>query len=181
MVDIDETSNSPASFMIKYGWSPVGDECLVSQIRIGGHSYSTIAAVTPRGFLFWEIYLTPVTGVIFSSFLQNLHFMLMPEQFGLLDNAVIHHTAEARDALDECFGGRYVFCAKYSPHLKPIEPCFALVKTWIRQREEAAVRDPIRYINEAFEYYSIGHQGAASVRGHWKIYFSLHALYIDGP
>jgi transposase len=180
MVDIDETSNSPATFMAKYGWSPKGQECTVRQIAIGGKSYCTIAAVSPRGFIYWEIYEGTVDGAVFVSFLRNLRIFLMPDQFGIVDNAAIHHTEDAREALENCFvGGRYAFCAKYSPHLKPIERCFALVKNWVRERDEAAVRNPIQVINAAFDNYSVGKPGASSVRGHWVGYFNMYDAYLN--
>ena len=70
--------------------------------------------------------------------------------------------------------GQYFFVPKYSPHLKPIEPCFALVKQYIRQNEEIAKRDPIAFINLAFQRFAIGGLKAGSVRGHWKGYFHAY-------
>lgn len=56
LIDIDETSSTPESFYQKKGWAPVGDECTRTQIIIGTRTFSTIAAVSPLGYLCWEIF-----------------------------------------------------------------------------------------------------------------------------
>lgn len=56
LIDIDEMSSSPESFHRRLGWAPVGEECKVRQITIGTRSFSTISAVTPLGFLCWDIF-----------------------------------------------------------------------------------------------------------------------------
>ena len=73
--------------------------------------------------------------------------------------------------------GNYYYSAKYSPHLKPIEKCFALVKAFIRENEIAATMDPLNFINSAFELFKIGGLRASSIRGHWNEYFVLHSHY----
>jgi transposase len=49
-----------------------------------------------------------------------------------------------------------LFVPPYSPNLKPIEPCFALVKKWLRQHENEALLNPVVFINRAFDIHSIG-------------------------
>ena len=65
--------------------------------------------------------------------------------------------------LEDVFDNNYYFLPVYSPHLNPIEPCFALVKEWIRHHEEEALADPVHYINMAFNRYSVGGIQAGSV------------------
>ena len=50
----------------------------------------------------------------------------------------------------------YYFLPVYSPHLNPIEPCFALVKEWIRHREIEALADPVAFIKLAFGQFAVG-------------------------
>ena len=71
LVDIDEMSSSPETFYRKNGWSPIGDDCRRTQIVIGTRTYSTIAAVTPFGFLCWQIFEGTITHQHFMHFLNN--------------------------------------------------------------------------------------------------------------
>ena len=81
--------------------------------------------------------------------------------------------------LEDVFDNNYYFLPVYSPHLNPIEPCFALVKEWIRQHEEEALADPVLYIiNMAFNRYSVGGIQAGSVLGHFNLYISNHEAYL---
>jgi transposase len=178
LVDIDETANNPESFLMKKGWAPIGDECIKQQICIGSKTYSTIAAVTPSGYIAWEIIEGNVTHDIFLHFLQmRLQPVLQPEQIAILDNARIHHVQEVRDCLENIFDGAYFFVPPYSPHLKPIEKCFKLVKEWIRDNEDAALGNPVRYINSAFEQFSIGGPRVESIFGCWSDYFNNHNAF----
>ena len=51
LVDVDETSQAPASFTNRYGRSKRGEPCIRDQIVIGTRSFSTVAALTPLGFI----------------------------------------------------------------------------------------------------------------------------------
>jgi transposase len=99
--------------------------------------------------------------------------------YGILDNARIHHVLQSRVILEEVFNGLYVFVPPYSPNLKPIEPCFALVKNWLRRHENAALLDPVGFINNAFQLHAIGEERAASVMGHWHLYFENYNMFLD--
>ena len=63
--------------------------------------------------------------------------------------------------------------------MKPIEPCFALVKEWILNHEDEATLDPVGTINEAFAMFAIGGERANSVRGHWNGYFANYAAFLE--
>ena len=180
IIDVDETKNNPESFFQKHGYSPEGEECKKDQIVINGTAYCTIAAVSPIGFLAWQIFEGNVTQEEFAGFInESLAPHIRPEHVCVLDNATIHHAPESRIALEMVFNGNYFYSARYSPHLKPIEPCFALVKNWIRNHEDAAVQDPIGTINAAFHLFSVGGARNVSIRGHWNGYFSNHATFLE--
>ena len=181
MIDIDETKQDQQSRELKFGFAPEGEVCIKDQIIINNTAYSTIAAVTPMGFMAWRIFEGNIDHIEFISFLiEDISPHILPHHHVVLDNATIHHAQETRIALEEIFVGNYCYSARYSPHLKPIEPCFALVKEWIRNHEDEATLDPVGTINEAFAMlFAIGGERANSVRGHWNGYFANYAAFLE--
>jgi len=128
-IDIDETACSRESFLEKYGWAQEGDRCIFQQIVINDRSYSVLAAVTPIGFLCWEIFEGGVGHEQFVTFLnQRMLPFVTAQHFCVIDNASIHRHYDSRVALQHVFNGNYFYSARYSPHLKPIETCFAMIK-----------------------------------------------------
>ena len=180
LIDIDETKQDRQSRELKYGYAPEGEPCLKDQIMINNVAYSTIAAVTPFGFMCWCIHEGNIDHNDFISFLnEEVSPHILPHHHLVLDNATIHRAPETTISLEEIFGGSYWFSAPYSPHLKPIEPCFALVKEWIRNHEDEATMDPIGTIGHAFTVFSIGGERADSIRGHWNGYFANYASFLE--
>ena len=57
-----------------------------------------------------------------------------------------------------------VLFSRYSPHLEPIEPCFSLVKKYVR-RENKVINDLecIALIDGAFENYQVGNPNVQKV------------------
>ena len=98
---------------------------------------------------------------------------------GLLDNARTHYTVDARDALEEIFEGNYYFVPPYSPHLKPIERGFKLVKEYIKEHEDEALLNPVEFIHQTFNLYSIGGEKAASVFNFWSTYVAVHNNFLN--
>jgi transposase len=154
-IDIDESATSPSQFLEKYGWSPKGETLIRQQFKIGDKHYSAIAAYSFAGFLCWEIVEGSFTANHFSQFLQHTLRPYLTDNTLLLDNATVHKTRTALDFLDRVSNGQYEFAPAYSPDLKPIERGFANVKRWLRKQELEAVLDPLRYLNQAFERYSV--------------------------
>ena len=70
-VDIDGMACSRTDFFFKFGWAPVGERCVFQQIVINSQFYSVLAAVTPLGFLCWEIYNGTTASEQFVHFLEN--------------------------------------------------------------------------------------------------------------
>jgi transposase len=155
LIDVDETASSTAELIERYGWAPKGNRALGYQIEIGGHHYSTIAAYSPQGFLCWEIVEGGFDSTCFERFLTQRLYPLLEKNCILLDNAKLHKTNSGLRTIERVSDGRYVFVPAYSPDLKPIELAFGLVKRWIRARELQALQDPLGYINQGFERYSI--------------------------
>ena len=177
-VDIDETACSRDSFLEKYGWAPEGEDCVYQQIIINDRCFSVIAAVTPIGFLCWEIFEGAVGHEQFVHFLENTMRQLVTQQnYFVIDNAATHKHHDSRIALERVCNGRYYFSARYSPHLKPIETCFSMIKYHIRQHELQAQVDPVRFIQKAFNLYSINGAEGFKCRGHFNMYFRNHELF----
>jgi len=180
VVDIDEMKQAPEDFLCKYGWSPIGEECIKQKILIGTRSFCVIAAYTPDGFLCWETYEMNVTAFEFNHFLETrVAPLLAPDNFLILDNAATHHTDEVRIVLQQITHGNYRFSPPYSPHLKPIEKGFALIKAYIKQNEDEALLRPVAFINQAFALHGIGGARASSAKGHWSGYFGAREVFLN--
>ena len=171
---------TPADFLCKMGWSPQGQECLKQQIVIGTRAFCVIAAVTPNGFIAWQIFECNVTALEFGNFLTNcLGPVLMVDSILLLDNAASHHTDTVRTILHEISDGKYCYSPPYSPHFKPIEKCFALVNNHIRANETTALLNPVPFINATFGLFAVGGPRAGSILGHWAPYIRARNIFLN--
>lgn len=178
IIDIDETASSPEQFYEKYGWSKVGEKCIRTQITIGTRHFTVVAAYSDRGFLCWDIIEGSYNSDTFIRFLRDTVYpMIIPGQCIIVDNASVHHTAEAEAALEQYSYGMFLFSPRYSPDLKPIEKGFALVKRWLREHEIEALENPVNYINFAFELYSTTGERGHIAKNHWKDYLNNHNRY----
>lgn len=178
-IDIDGTSNSRETFLCKYGRSKIGEPCVLPQIRIGSKSYSTLAACSPLGFIAWRIFEIPVTSEMFCEYLTEVlePHIIRGRTVCFIDNAAIHKTELSLLTLEEIFDGLFYLSPAYSPHFKPIEHAFKLIKDYIRDHEQEALADPVAFIHHAFSLYGVGGERAGSVRGCWDQYFNLHAMF----
>ena len=123
IIDCDETKQSPESYLQKFGYAPVGEACQKDQVFINGTAYSTIAAVCPLGYIAWRTFEGNIDHEVFNDFLINsLGPHVLPHHHLVLGNAAIHHVPETRQVIEALFHGNYWYSARYSPHLKPIEP-----------------------------------------------------------
>jgi transposase len=179
-VVVDGMAASPQAFYEKLGWAPIGEECSQQQIVIGTRQFSVLAAVSPIGFLCWQIFEDGVKHDNFVHFLQTkVKYCIGGNSWLVLDNAKIHHHDLSRIALEDVFNGNYHFNAKYSPHLSPIKTCFSMIKRYIRDHELEAQRDPCRFIDHTFEILMPG-TGAMrhTARNHFNMYFSNHQQFL---
>jgi len=180
LVDVDETSQAPSTIINRYGRSDRGTPCVRDQIVIGTRSFSTICALTPRGFLAFSVYEGGIGADQVKEFLDLLEPRLLEHSWCILDNASVHHTDEVRIRVQQISFGRFTYCARYSPDLKPVERGISLVKKYIRRNYDRAQLDPIGMIEEAFRYYSIGNPGAASVYHFFDLYRRNRFNYFYG-
>ena len=160
----------------------LGEPYVRTQFIVRGKHFTVIAAANPLGFIFYRIFDGPVNDDSFIEFLNLLSINIVPDQFGIIDNASIHRTNQARIKLEEVFNGRYLFCSPYSPHLKPIEKCFKLVKAYITYLELKTIEDyrtPVDLINNAFNCFKIGGIHSGGIMGCWQDYFTLHSNYLN--
>jgi transposase len=179
LIDIDETASSPESFLQKHGWSPEGEECKKVQFVIGSKSYSSIAALSPLGIIAWAIYDCTITHIEFNHFLsERLQPRIARESVVIIDNARTHKTQESRTLMENIFDGNYYFSPPYSPHLKPIEKCFSLIKRFVRENEDEALINPISFLDYTFSLYSVGGEKAHAVYNFFNFYFQNHELML---
>lgn len=176
IIDIDETPGGRTQFLQRFGYAPVGEACYKTQIIIGVKSYSIVAAYCTSGFLCWEIIEDGIDHIKFGQFILQKVMPLVDDKYVLLDNASIHKTPATRDILDYAFDGRYLFSAKYSPELKPIEKGFSNIKNWLRQCEDQALLQPIQTINAAFTVYSVLGPRGDVARKHFNVYKRMHEM-----
>ena len=93
IIDIDETSQAPNSFINRRGRAIRGKPCIRQQIVIGTRSFSTICALSPRGVIAFRVYEGSVTGEHVIDFLNVLELnMEHGHVWGIVDNAATHHT-----------------------------------------------------------------------------------------
>ena len=175
IIDIDETPFNKAEINEDRGYAPKGKRAYKTQIVINGKTYSILAAACSRGFLCWAIYDIPITSEIFVDFLDKyLVPLLLEGSVGLIDNAAIHKTKESWKKMDEIFHGNWLYSSPYSPDLKPIEKCFSLIKSKLRELELEAIIRPIRTINRVIEMYSINGPEGHKCQGFWNCIKHYH-------
>jgi len=185
LIDIDETPTNEEEFIQKYGWSRRGERAVIPQFVLGDKRYSVMAAYTPYGFLYWEIIEgSSFNGESFVSFLGRLSRLIRVDfHFAIVDNASIHKTDDSLHALDETFNGLYLFVAPYSPDMKPIELGFSLVKAYLCELERLHPFDihdnPIHFINDAFQRFSITGQCGHLASNHFSLYKANHNQYME--
>eukprot|EP00602_Paraphysomonas_sp_CaronLab_P008895 CAMPEP_0185020112 /NCGR_PEP_ID=MMETSP1103-20130426/2712_1 /TAXON_ID=36769 /ORGANISM="Paraphysomonas bandaiensis, Strain Caron Lab Isolate" /LENGTH=292 /DNA_ID=CAMNT_0027550827 /DNA_START=281 /DNA_END=1159 /DNA_ORIENTATION=- len=172
IVDIDGMVQSSGDFSARYGWTPRGEDCERAQIQIGGRSFAVHAAYTELGFLAWHIFEGTVSDNEVIFFLKSIAPLLNDDAYGLFDNAANQRTEAVRIVIGDTFREYYMYCAPFSPELKPIEHGFAAIKNFIRERDDELRwrDDPVGLINFAFRHYSIGQSGGLQAYHHFDLY-----------
>lgn len=174
LLDIDEQSEAPDDFRNRVAHAYRGKPSVRTQIVIGTRTFSVIACLSVYGFICYSIYEGNIGSEEFNQFLRLLQPRLLPNHWNIIDNARIHHTIETRIHMDQIFNGRWTYCARYSPHLKPIELAFSLIKRYLRDNELRAQLNPVALITEAFEIFSVGGARADSVYNMFNLYRRAH-------
>lgn len=179
LIFLDEASSSPDSFLMKYGWAPSGEDCLIDQIVIGNRSFSLIIAVSLAGIVAWHLIEGTNSEVEFQNFLTSLRTRLFPENFLILDNASIHRTENSQTMLEEISNGQFFYGPRYAPHLMPHEKVFSLIKPEIRERENQALLFPVQTITEVVQLFEIGGPRSNSIRNFWNQYVINHNHFLS--
>lgn len=180
LVDIDETLSTWKEFLSRRGYAPVGDPAFKTQFVINSKHFSAIVMYSAMGVLAYRITEGIFTSEEFDSFLNNeVDSALLPDMFGVLDNAAIHKTAEVRDTLERVFSGWYAFCAPYSPDFKPVERLFAMVKQILRDQEDAATADPENVLKTILDSFRPGNARAHHAENHFRMYVDNHNVWLN--
>lgn len=184
IVDMDGMVQNAQDFLSRYGWAPIGQECFLHQIRVGGKNFPVMAAYTEMGFLAWTVFDGTVTSrevehfvrVVLARFINHSSFLI-------LDNASNQSTDAVHRTLERVFPGRWAHSPQYSPELKPIERGFSNVKRWVQDQETITRLRPVDLIDEAFRVHAVdGPRGGygGSAWGHFDLYRHNHALWHEG-
>ena len=169
IVNWDETSANSEKFRPKYGRGE--GEVVVNEWRIGGKTYSAIAALTTLGFLpCTKIFDVACDSSTINQFLIGIEPFLLPTSMGLFDNASVNTCEESLQVVDRVFGGRWARNAPYSPRLAPVERGFSAVWNLVRQQWQEAQMDPIRIVEESFKYYQVGSPGGQTCSSFFNVY-----------
>ena len=113
-----------------FGRGRVGDRVNRQVGGQRGRNVTVIAAISDIGGLFYyEIHFTSVTKEIFSGFIASVDAILGDDRpTVILDNAPIHNgIMEVYPNID------FKYLPAYSPFLNPIENCFSVFKTYLKQ------------------------------------------------
>lgn len=157
IIDMDGIHFNPKDNLERYGWADAGEEALILQIVLFNETYSVHAAMGENGFIAWEIFDCNVKTEHVIHFIRHHLVPVFPENaFLLLDNARNQQNPEVHASMEELIGGRREYASPNSPHLKPIERGFSMIRGWIRANEMHANQyDPTALIHQAFELYSV--------------------------
>nr|XP_058973947.1 uncharacterized protein LOC131800278 [Pocillopora verrucosa] len=141
-----------------YACSLVGKRAVVKKfMQNWGPHITAIPIICTEGIIDIGMYTGNVNAVTFLNFVTDklcpnlLPFNgRNPRSVVILDNAAIHHTQEAVDAIHAT--GAIIFLPPYSPDFMPLEELFAQVKNWIRENDAAwrFCQDPELMVEEAF-------------------------------
>ena len=139
------------------------------------------AAFTSLGFLHWKIFEETVDHSDVAEFINELAPLLTANSVGLFENALNQRTNDIRNAINNAFAGKYFYCAAYSPHLKPIEHAFFLVRNYIQTCDQDLdyINNPEELINKVFARFKVGSEHASVLYNEFFLYRNNHAMYLD--
>ena len=180
LIDIDEMSAGPKKFNKRMGRSVKGKRCYRRQIKIGTKYYCVIAAMGTKGFICWRIFEGTMKSDEFQKFLDETYELFHKEgHHGLFDNAKTHKTSEAIRRINMVFRGLFNFVPPYSPHLKPIERGFSMIRSYLRANSREAILNPIKVLNDAFHNYSTLGPSGYKCRKLFNSYKNNHLYFLD--
>ena len=142
-------------------WSDVGVTPVQAVPANGGTNVSLLMCIAPEGIVFYEIKEGAYKGSDFLMFLEALAARFQEVQRGevclVMDNARIHHAAEAKQFLVDN-GINHMYLPPYSPDLNPIENVFGTLKTLFRKQGVVRDRDEMkRRICEVIDRMNLDH------------------------
>ena len=168
-------SGSVEQFKSRHGYSERGSRALVLEWAFAGGMISVVAAYSVHGFLAWRFFFDTVNQHSIIFFLEHdVQPLLLDDNYVLADNAAIHKTPGALQALDRVTKGRYLFNGEYGPFFNPIERGFGNVLNESRLYEGEAARDPVGVLDRAFFKYSAAGSHGHVAQGHFAVFQRNH-------
>lgn len=164
--------------IFKKGRAPKNSPATFWEYRIDKKLVSVIAAYTPFGFCCWRIfYDKPISAESVREFLRmDLANWLSkhPDTVVLADNASVHKSVRAWEALNSVTNGRWATVPEYSPRFSPVERGFANMWKFLQGMEPRRIQlDPLIALHDALFEYSV--EGPRGYTG--KLIISLHINY----
>jgi transposase len=148
LVFIDE-SGCNIAMSSNSGWAPRGQRLLEHKPMNWGDNISVIGAIRHSGVVCQQSFRGAVATKQFLEFTRtSLCPSLRRGDIVVLDNLSPHKAPAVRAAI-EASGAELVFLPPYSPDLNPIELCWSLVKTRLRQaaaRTVPVLKRTIRFV-----------------------------------
>lgn len=168
IVSLDETAGSYEKRRPKYGRGP--GLVVVHEWNIDSRYFSAMAAMTTRGFIRWVIKEGIFTHEDVEEFVEHLAQLITPNDCLLFDNASIHVVDSTLVVIDRVFNGNWKRNVEFCPQLNPIEKGFALIWSYVQRRWLDAQRNPLRVLEDAFQYYSVGGPGGNICKTLFNVY-----------
>jgi len=179
--DMDEMKLRPADFKRGWGYAQRGDPAEARQIVIGNRRFVVYACLVYHGFSSWQFHECNTNHTHTTDFIRHKVRPFMDNTMrGLIDNASQHHHDDVRAALDEAFRGVWYYSPAYTPRLKPIERAFSLIKRYLRLHEDEVLLDPPKWINKAFQRYSVLGPKGHKCSGFWNVYARMNQSFLAG-
>jgi transposase InsO family protein len=143
LVFVDESACAPRTGDRKYGWSPIGVDCVDTQRLQRTKRWSVLPAITMNGYLQDPLVIQgSVTQQLFEEWMRDKVLpQLHPGQIVVMDNATIHHSAEVKRMLQDA-GVGLEYLPPYSSDLNPIEESFNALKLWVKRHIQMAPMFP---------------------------------------
>jgi len=168
LVFIDEAGSNIAMTR-EYARAPRGERAHGSVPRNRGEVTTMLGALDIKGVRAMMTVEGATDSEVFEAFLERVLLRkLKPGDIVVLDNVGAHRTAEVR-RLIEATGARVLYLPPYSPDLNPIEPCWAKMKTLLkefgartRDALDEAIRRAMDLIDDSDAAAWFGHCGYAS-------------------
>jgi hypothetical protein len=177
-VNFDQCSCSSEKIRPTYGRGE--GRVVVREWKVNTYQFVAMAALTPLGFVrCTKIKPGAFTHEDVEDFLHDLESFLTVNSVALFDNASIQTVDSTLRLIDRIFNQQWIKNVEYCPQLAPVERGFSLVWSYVRRRWLDAQRNPLQVLRDAFDYYSVGGDGATACYNLFNLYFENRNIVMN--